>query len=169
MKFLLFAILFFVALAQAQLVPEGMVLNSDTTESTVTPVLEAAPEPERITLREYEPVKDDSITYYDVKIHQYSQAYNHDMAVSRVLKFISIGTTLVGAGLFVSSYGMDDQDYEHTSRGIGTGFLVGSLVSLGFSVGFDIKASGNHVHFQYYNQKKIDYLKRHSILRDSDL
>lgn len=169
MRFLLFAILFFVTLVQAQLVPEGMVLNPDTTEKNVTPVTETAPEPERIPLREVGPVKDDSITYYDVKITQYNQGYNHNMAVSRVLKFISIGATLVGAGLFVSSYGIDDQDYEQAFRGIGTGFLVGSLVSLGFSIGFDIKASGNYVHFQYYNQKKIDYLKRHSILRDSDL
>ena len=106
-KFLAF-LLFSIALVQAQLVPEGMVVPSAGMDSAAapTPIVEQpAPEnmvevPEGQSLNWNGSVSDDSVKYYEVEAFRNGQEYAHKHAVSKVLLWVAAGVGVVGFGCF---------------------------------------------------------------------
>lgn len=172
-KFLAF-LLFSIALVQAQLVPEGMVVPSAGMDSAAapTPIVEQpVPEnmvevPEGQSLNWNGPVSDDSVKYYEVEAFRNGQEYAHKHAVSKVLLWVAAGVGVVGFGVLASGFLMSDEGDGRVCRHVGEGILVGALVSAGFSFGFDMSADGYRIKAQYYNQKLADYKSRHSVLKN---
>lgn len=179
MKPVLFILFFVVAFAQAQLVPPGMVLPSAEADSAATadsvaptPVVEQpapanmveVPEGQSKNWDGYEPANPDSLRYYEVEVFRSSQESTRMHSIANVLKVVALGTGFVGLGLYGGGYLTDDSDKRNTMQYVGGGFLVGSLVSMGFAFGFDLSADGLRIESEYYNQKLIDYKKRHSAL-----
>lgn len=166
--------LFSIALVQAQLVPEGMVVPSAGMDSAAapTPIVEQpAPEnmvevPEGQSLNWNGPVSDDSVKYYEVEAFRNGQEYAHKHAVSKVLLWVAAGVGVVGFGVLASGFLMSDEGDGRVCRHVGEGILVGALVSAGFSFGFDMSADGYRIKAQYYNQKLADYKSRHSVLKN---
>ena len=177
MKLFLAFLLCSFALSLAQLIPPGMVLQSsestaDSSMSSEAPV-PFADEPvsqnetnnqERPSLNWNGPVNEDSLRYYQVETFRYSQEATHKHSVSNVLKLAALGLGVVGIGSVGAGYVVDDDGKAQLCNFVGWGFLAGSLVSLGFAFGFDASADGLHIKAEYYNQKMIDYQKRHSVL-----
>ena len=177
MKFFFAVLLCSFSVSLAQLIPPGMVLHpsenaADSSESSEAPVPfadeSASQNEEKIqegqSLNWNGPVNEDSLRYYQVETFRYSQDAAHKHAVSNVLKLVALGLGVVGIGTVGAGYVIDDDGKSQLCNFIGWGFLAGSLASLGFAIGFDASADGLHLKAEYYNQKMIDYQKRHSVL-----
>lgn len=162
--------LFVLSFAQAQLVPEGMVVPAvepAAADSVApTPVVEQpAPEnmvevPEEQSVNWNAPVNDDSTKYYEVEAFRYNQQYAYRHSVSQVLMWVAAGVGVVGFGVTAAGFLMENADDGRIYRHVGEGILVGALVSAGFSFGFDVSADGARIKAQYYNQKLADYRRR---------
>jgi hypothetical protein len=181
MKYFFIVLLCSLAFSQAQLIPPGMVLQPSerAADSSASP---AAPVPfadesssqngeesqERPSLNWNGPINEDSLRYYQVETFRYSQEATHKHAVSNVLKVVALGLGFAGMGSVGASYIVDDDGKSQLCNFVGWGLLAGSMVSLGFAFGFDASAEGLHLKAEYYNQKLIDYQKRHSVLGPGD-
>ncbi len=181
MKLFLAALLCSFAISLAQLIPPGMVLrpsesaadSSLSSEAPVPFVDEATSQneennQERPSLNWNGPINEDSLRYYQVEIFRYSQEAAHKHAVSNVLKLAALGLGVIGMGSVGAGYIIDDDGKAQLCNFVGWGLLAGSMVSLGFAFGFDASADGLHLKAEYYNQKMIDYKKRHSVLGPVD-
>lgn len=174
MRKIAFLMLFVLSFAQAQLVPEGMVVPAAEPAAAdsmaPSPVLDQpAPEnmvevPEGQSMNWNAPVSDDSTKYYEVEAFRNNQEYAHKHAVSQVLMWVAAGVGVVGFGVTAAGFMMADEGDGRLCRHVGEGILLGALVSAGFSFGFDVSADGYRVRAQYYNQKLADYKNRHSVL-----
>lgn len=166
------AILFFsVAFAFAQLVPEGMVLQSADSVAP-TPVVEQPAPVNMVEVQEgqslnwNEPANPDSLKYYEVEAFRNTQEATRKHAISNVLLWVAGGIGIAGFGVFASGFLIEDEGRGRVCRYVGEGMLVGALASVGFSYGFDISANGSRIKAQYYNQKLADYKRRHSVLNN---
>ena len=165
------------AVSFAQLIPPGMVLHpsesaTDSSVSSEAPVPFADESSSENEVKDKEvlsmnwngPVNEDSLRYYQVETFRYSQEATHKHSVSNVLKLVALGLGAVGIGTVGAGYVIDDDGKTQLCNFVGWSFLAGSLVSLGFAIGFDASADGLHLKAEYYNQKMIDYQRRHSVL-----
>jgi hypothetical protein len=106
------------------------------------------------------PVNDDSTKYYEVEAFRYNQQYAYRHSVSQVLMWVAAGVGVVGFGVTAAGFLMEDEDNGSTCRHVGEGILLGSLVTAGFSFGFDVSADGARIRAQHYSQKLSDYRRR---------
>ena len=163
------------AVSFAQLIPPGMVLHPSES-ATDSSVSSEAPVPFADESSSENEVKDKEVLsmnwngpvneerYYQVETFRYSQEATHKHSVSNVLKLVALGLGAVGIGTVGAGYVIDDDGKTQLCNFVGWSFLAGSLVSLGFAIGFDASADGLHLKAEYYNQKMIDYQRRHSVL-----
>ena len=164
MKYFFVVLLWSFAVSLAQLVPPGMVLQPSDDVVEEPPSQNEEKNQGEQSLNWNGPVDEDSLRYYQVEIFRYSQEATHKHAVSNVLKLVALGLGVVGIGTVGAGYAIDDDGKTQLCNFVGWSFLTGSLVSLGFAIGFDASADGLHLRAEYYNQKMIDYKKRHSVL-----
>jgi hypothetical protein len=163
-------ILLVLSFAQAQLVPEGMVVPAAEPAAAdsvaPTPVVEQPAPVNMVELPEGETqdlnasIVDDSTKYYEVEIFRNNQDYAHRHAISQVLMWVAAGVGVVGFGVTAAGFLMEDEDNGSTCRHVGEGILLGSLVTVGFSFGFDVSADGARIRAQHYSQKLSDYRRR---------
>ena len=181
MKLFFGFLLCFFTISQAQLVPPDMVIQpsedvADSGASSLAPVpfVDETVSQSDESVQEIQPlnwngpVNEDSLKYYEVEILRYSRESTHERSISNVLKLAALGLGAVGLGTVGAGYVVEDDGKSQLCNFVGWGLLAGSLTAMGFAFGFDVSADGLRIKAEYYNQKLIDYKKRHSVLGSGD-
>lgn len=142
-------------------VPFAAQASTASVDSMVTEPAEPAMAPDSAVVQPADP---DSLKYYEVEAFKYRQEQKHKHAVSKVLTWVAVGVGVAGMGTLAAGFMLEDEDQGKICRGVGGGILLGALVTMGFSFGFDLSAEGLRVKAHYYDQKLADYKRRHSAL-----
>lgn len=160
--------LLFVGFAQAQLVPNGLVLykGDASSETQVVSPQDSSAEDSGVSLN----WSADSEGFADsVAIYQRDYVYNINkrdgfLRAALISNWSGLGAALAGLGLL--SAGLTGHGDVYTYAG--SAILAAGLVGFGLSIGFDIVSNTYSVRAGFFNQKKIDYQRRHSVLLSGD-